>query len=92
MLHVWKLTSSTPTMTQRVGRYVNNTLSMSECHRFFHQRQIREVRVLMLAGAYTPSLRRAYDAGEDIRGAGILNLKWKVRETRCEGPVHEFCF
>ena len=46
----------------------------------------------MLAGAYTPSLRRAYDAGEDIRGAGILNLKWKVRETRFEGLVHEFCF
>ena len=48
----------------------------------------------MLAGAYTPSLRRAYDAGEDIRGAGILNLTWKVRETRFEfpilGPVHEF--
>jgi hypothetical protein len=33
----------------------------------------------MLAGAYTASLRRAYDSGEDIRGAGILNLKWKVR-------------
>eukprot|EP00438_Fugacium_kawagutii_P035670 Skav234118 [mRNA] locus=scaffold4383:15126:16776:- [translate_table: standard] len=36
------------------------------------------VRVLMLAGAYTSTLRRAYDSGEDIRGAGILNLRWKV--------------
>eukprot|EP00438_Fugacium_kawagutii_P017860 Skav229923 [mRNA] locus=scaffold3709:32246:36051:+ [translate_table: standard] len=36
------------------------------------------VRVLMLAGAYTSTLRKAYDAGEDIRGAGILNLNWKV--------------
>eukprot|EP00434_Breviolum_minutum_P011968 symbB.v1.2.010552.t1/scaffold694.1/size172116/15 len=36
------------------------------------------VRVLMLAGAYTKDLREAYDSGEDIRGAGILNMKAKV--------------
>eukprot|EP00913_Durusdinium_trenchii_P007751 g7280.t1 len=42
------------------------------------------IRVLMLAGAYTKSLRHAYESGEetkgneDIRGAGILNLKAKA--------------
>ena len=42
------------------------------------------VRVLMLAGAYTPTLRKAYDSGEDIRGAGILNLKFKVSHATKE--------
>ncbi len=32
----------------------------------------------MLAGAYTKDLREAYDSGEDIRGAGILNMKAKA--------------
>lgn len=36
------------------------------------------IHVLMLAGAYTPTLRRAYDQGEDIRGAGIQNLTFKL--------------
>lgn len=66
------------------------TVQEAQCSNRFDEERIRRaisgfeddvditVRVLMLAGAYTPSLRRAYDAGEDIRGAGILNLTWKV--------------
>jgi len=66
------------------------TVQEAQCSNRFDEERIRRaigsfeddvditVRVLMLAGAYTASLRRAYDSGEDIRGAGILNLKWKV--------------
>ena len=51
--------------------------------RFFCRSQnrtafISKVRVLMLSGAFTSSLRRAYDSGEDIRGAGIQNIRWKA--------------
>jgi len=35
----------------------------------------------MLSGAFTSSLRRAYDSGEDIRGAGILNVRWKAQKN-----------
>jgi len=66
------------------------TVQEAQCTNRFDEERIRHaiagfehdvdinVRVLMLSGAFTSSLRRAYDSGEDIRGAGILNVRWKV--------------
>ena len=67
-----------------------HTVQAAQCTNPTDERRIREaiagaeeevdvaIRVLMLAGAYTPSLRRSYESGVDIRGAGIFNLKAKV--------------
>ena len=57
-------------MTFYLSHFVDHFLS--------HGCYFSKVRVLMLSGAFTSSLRRAYDSGEDIRGAGILNLRWKA--------------
>ena len=43
----------------------------------------------MLAGAYTKDLREAYDSGEDIRGAGILNMKAKASQYSMTTLLHQ---
>ena len=67
-----------------------HTVQAAQCTNPTDERRIREaiagaeedvdvaIHVLMLAGAYTSTLRRSYESGEDIRGAGIFNLKAKV--------------